>query len=331
MNWRDVLHTAMDAVRSHRLRSALTMLGILIGITAVVLTVGIGAGARADVQDDINALGTNVLVISPGSSTSSTGVRGGFGSASTLTEQDAEALTSSDAAPDVEAVAPVYHVFGIPGERVHELDHDPHGNDTRRGRRCARVTSATAASSATPTWTTPRPSWCSGATPRAELFAGPGPGRAVGQLQRRDARGRRRARTAELVRGDDEQRPGHRSALDVRATTGRWDQPQHGELDLREGDDASTLSAAYQESQALLLNNHGIANAADADFSIATAQSVLSTATVGRRHAHGDARRHRGHRAARRWHRCDEHHVGLGHRAHPRDRVAQGDRCSDPR
>ena len=92
MNWRDVLHTAMDAVRSHRLRSALTMLGILIGITAVVLTVGIGAGARADVQDDINALGTNLLVISPGSSTSSTGVRGGFGSASTLTEQDAKAL-----------------------------------------------------------------------------------------------------------------------------------------------------------------------------------------------------------------------------------------------
>ena len=67
MSWRDVLHTAGDAVRSHRLRSLLTMLGILIGITAVVLTVGIGQGARAQVQDDIDALGTDLRVISPGS------------------------------------------------------------------------------------------------------------------------------------------------------------------------------------------------------------------------------------------------------------------------
>ena len=85
MNWRDTLRTAAEAVRTHRLRSALTMLGILIGITAVVLTVGLGEGAKAQVQDQINELGTNLLVISPGSSTSSTGTRGGFGSASTLT------------------------------------------------------------------------------------------------------------------------------------------------------------------------------------------------------------------------------------------------------
>ena len=66
MTWRDTFWTAMDAVRSHRLRSALTMLGILIGITAVVLTVGIGQGASATVRDQINELGTNVLVVSPG-------------------------------------------------------------------------------------------------------------------------------------------------------------------------------------------------------------------------------------------------------------------------
>ena len=69
MNWRDTLRTAGDAVRTHRLRSALTMLGILIGITAVILTVGLGNGARADVRDQINELGTNLLVVSPGSST----------------------------------------------------------------------------------------------------------------------------------------------------------------------------------------------------------------------------------------------------------------------
>src|SRR5450432_3082779 len=106
MSWRDVLRTAGEAVRSHRLRSALTMLGILIGITAVVLTVGLGEGAKAKVQDQINELGTNVLVVSPGSSTSTSGARGGFGSASTLTHQDADSLSRSPAAPDIEAVAP---------------------------------------------------------------------------------------------------------------------------------------------------------------------------------------------------------------------------------
>ena len=60
MNWRDTFRTAGEAVRTHRLRSALTMLGILIGISAVVLTVGLGEGAKAQVRDSINSLGTNL-------------------------------------------------------------------------------------------------------------------------------------------------------------------------------------------------------------------------------------------------------------------------------
>src|ERR1700753_1978456 len=107
MTWRDTFRTATDAVRTHRLRSALTMLGILVGITAVVLTVGLGQGAKQKVQQQISELGTNLLVVSPGSTTSSTGSRGGFGSASTLTVSDAKAIATSSAAPDVKAVAPV--------------------------------------------------------------------------------------------------------------------------------------------------------------------------------------------------------------------------------
>src|SRR5581483_10337112 len=108
MRWRDTVRTATEAVRTHRLRSALTMLGILIGITAVILTVGLGAGAKAQVRDQINELGTNVLVVSPGSTTNtSSGVRGGFGSASTLTVTDAAALGDKTVAPDIEAVAAV--------------------------------------------------------------------------------------------------------------------------------------------------------------------------------------------------------------------------------
>jgi putative ABC transport system permease protein len=106
MTWGDILHNAWDAIRNHKLRSMLTSLGILIGIAAVVLTVGLGQGAQKQVSQQLNALGGNLLIISPGSSTTG-GVRGGFGSASTLTMADATALSSSTAAPDVGAVAPI--------------------------------------------------------------------------------------------------------------------------------------------------------------------------------------------------------------------------------
>ncbi len=106
MNWPETVRTGLEAIRAHRLRSGLTMLGILIGIAAVILTVGLGEGASAQISARINSLGTNLLIISPGSATSATGVRGGFGSASTLTIQDADALGSKVAAPDIAAVAP---------------------------------------------------------------------------------------------------------------------------------------------------------------------------------------------------------------------------------
>ena len=106
MSWLETLRTGLEAVRTHRLRSALTVLGILIGIAAVILTVGLGEGAQAQVASEITALGTNVLTITPGSSTSATGVRGGFGTASTLTMGDASALADKAVAPDISAVAP---------------------------------------------------------------------------------------------------------------------------------------------------------------------------------------------------------------------------------
>jgi putative ABC transport system permease protein len=106
VNWRETLRTGLEAVRSHRLRSVLTMLGILIGIAAVILTVGFGEGASAQIRAQINALGTNLLIITPGSATSSGGVNGPLGSATTLTTQDAAALASKLDAPDIAMVAP---------------------------------------------------------------------------------------------------------------------------------------------------------------------------------------------------------------------------------
>ena len=107
MRWLETLRTALGAIASHRLRSALTMLGILIGIAAVILTVGLGLGSQKQVSAQISSLGSNLLIVSPGSTSSSSGVRGGFGSATTLTATDATALASKVAAPDIGAVAPV--------------------------------------------------------------------------------------------------------------------------------------------------------------------------------------------------------------------------------
>jgi putative ABC transport system permease protein len=105
MSWAETLRTGLMGVRAHRMRSILTMLGILIGIAAVILTVGFGEGAQQQVGSEISALGSNLLIVSPGSTTSTAGVRGGFGSASTLTTSDASALDNKTTAPDIKAVA----------------------------------------------------------------------------------------------------------------------------------------------------------------------------------------------------------------------------------
>ena len=106
MRWTETWQIALEAVRTHRLRSLLTVLGIFIGIASVTLTVGLGQGASQEVESRINSLGSNLLIVSPGSSTTS-GVRGGLGSATTLTMSDAAALADPEVAPDIAKVAPV--------------------------------------------------------------------------------------------------------------------------------------------------------------------------------------------------------------------------------
>ena len=73
MIWSTTVRTAAEALRLHRMRSLLTMLGIMIGVGAVILTVGFGQGAQDQVASQINSLGSNLLIVSPGSSTSSSG------------------------------------------------------------------------------------------------------------------------------------------------------------------------------------------------------------------------------------------------------------------
>jgi len=106
VTWTETLRTGWAAVRAHSMRSILTVLGILIGIAAVILTVGLGLGTQKDVSEQISSLGSNLLIVTPGSSTDTEGFRGGFGSLFTLTRSDAAALASAVNAPDVAGVAP---------------------------------------------------------------------------------------------------------------------------------------------------------------------------------------------------------------------------------
>src|SRR5512144_367009 len=82
------VRTALRALRRNKMRSALTMLGIIIGVAAVIAMVSIGHGADAAVQQQIRALGTNLLMVVPGATTAA-GVRSGWGGVSTLTTADA--------------------------------------------------------------------------------------------------------------------------------------------------------------------------------------------------------------------------------------------------
>jgi putative ABC transport system permease protein len=85
------LSTSWTAVVTHKLRSFLTILGVVIGIAAVIILMSVGSGVQASILNNFKNLGANTITISPGSSTSG-GVRGGFGSASTLTLEDAQAI-----------------------------------------------------------------------------------------------------------------------------------------------------------------------------------------------------------------------------------------------
>ena len=102
MTYFDAILSALDALRLHKLRSALTMLGIIIGVAAVIAMMAVGAGARERVVAQIRSLGSNLLVVIPGNVTQA-GVRLGTGASPTLSDEDAAAIVSEISAVQVTA------------------------------------------------------------------------------------------------------------------------------------------------------------------------------------------------------------------------------------
>jgi putative ABC transport system permease protein len=100
--WQSV-RIAARSLRVNKLRSALTMLGIIIGVSAVIAMVGVGAGAQARVAEQIQSLGSNLIIVLSGSVTSG-GIRLGTGSQLTISEDDATAIARE--VPAVQVAAP---------------------------------------------------------------------------------------------------------------------------------------------------------------------------------------------------------------------------------
>ena len=282
MSWLETLRTGLNGIRSHRLRSGLTVLGILIGIAAVILTVGLGEGAQAQVSSDITALGTNLLTVSPGSSTSTGGIRGGFGTASTLTTYDASALASPTVAPDIKAVAPI--------------------TDSEETLTAGTSNWSTSVVGSTPSWITVRGETVAqgrfidnqdvsdheavvvlGSTTASELFSRGDP---VGQTVDVDGLpltvvgvlnsvGSSTSSSTTSDPDDTAIVPISTAAQEIFGGTSR-DAVSSIIVQARSSND---LTAAYQEADHELLALHGITTAADADFNITSEAQALSTAT----------------------------------------------------
>ena len=99
-----LLGSVWGGVITHKLRSFLTMLGIVVGVAAVIVLMSVGKGTTQSVVSRFSALGVNTLTVSPGATQQQGGVRTAFGSASTLTLEDAEAIATN--VNNVVAVAP---------------------------------------------------------------------------------------------------------------------------------------------------------------------------------------------------------------------------------
>ncbi len=278
MTWLETLRTGIDGVRTHRLRSGLTVVGIMIGIAAVILTVGLGQGAQNQVASEITALGTNLLTVTPGSTTSSSGIRQGFGSASTLTEADADALQSKTVAPDIKAVAPVASSSETLTAGSSTWTSTVNGTtpawETARSRNVTQgrfiddqdVTDGTAVA-------------VLGSTTASELFKGVDP---VGETVKVDGVPMTVIGVLNSV-GSSSTSTGSTQddqvVVPITTATERLFGSNSLSSVLVQATSASTLSAAYQEIDAELLDLHGISTSSNADFTITSEQSLVSTST----------------------------------------------------
>ena len=264
--------TGMRGLLGHRLRSILTTLGILFGVAAVICTVGIGTASADSVNSRIAALGTNLLTVSPGSTTSF-GVRGGSGSANTLTMEDVKGLEDKQDAPDVAAVAPV-----VSGSAT-LVSTSTNWSTTVDGSSPGWLTANARTLSAGVFFTQQQVKQHSqvvvlgtttaqdlGVTVGSQVTISGAPFDVVGILAATGSTG--------FINNDD---------LAVVPITTAQDQITGGSPDsvqriLLSATSSATIGSAYLEADQLLLQTHHITNTASPDFNITSASTLASTA-----------------------------------------------------
>src|SRR3954447_25353325 len=128
MRLTEAMRSALSAIVANALRSLLTMLGIVIGVAAVIAMVAIGSGAPNLVDQQIRSLGANLAIVTPGNVTQG-GARLGAGAASSLTDEDAEAIRREidgvvAAAPFVQGGTQVVAGGSNWGTRIYGIDRD---------------------------------------------------------------------------------------------------------------------------------------------------------------------------------------------------------------
>ena len=276
MGWAETVRTALSALNARRMRSALTMLGILIGIAAVMLTVGLGQGAQQQITGQINALGSNLIVVTP-SQSSSGGFRGGGSAVSTLTMQDAEMLADTAIAPDVIAVAPTSSAAGSLQSSETTWTSTVVGTVPAWLQVRARIVDAGRFFTQEELDTSANVAVL-GSTTAEELFASGAP---VGQTVSINGTaftviGVLKSEGTSGVSDQDDTVLVPISTLAARlSSSGNADSVSAIYLS---GKDTSTLSAAYQQVNTALLASHQV-TADSADFTVATQASLVETAT----------------------------------------------------
>ncbi len=274
MNLVETLRSGLEAIAAHRLRSGLTVLGILIGIASVILTVGFGEGASTSVESAISSLGTNLLIVTPGSSTTGL-VRRGLGTADTLTYQDAEDLANKTVCPDISGVAPQMSSIATLVAGSNNWTTTVYGTTTSwlavRDRSMALgswFTNADVSHYANVV--------VLGQTTAQELGLTFDP---VGQTV--DINNLPFTVTGVLTSAGSSTSAQNEDDLAVLPITTA--QELTGSTNVNtiylQARSSSTLNMAYQEADDELLQLHGITNPADADFTITTQTSLLSTAS----------------------------------------------------
>ncbi len=277
MNYRETLRSALESILSHRSRSVVTVLGILIGIAAVIVTVGLGQGSQQKVDSTISSLGSNLLIVTPGS-TSSGGVRRGLGSSSTLTIQDANALANHIDAPDISSVVPIVQAGSVLQANGNSWTAPVVGTTT--GYLAARDRQIAIGSFFTQQDVTANADVIDiGTVVAAQLFGAANP---VGQtitIQNTPFQviGELASAGSSATANEDDQVFIPISTAMTQVVGGS--NPSSVSQILLQAKNSSSINAAYQEANNLLLQTHGITNPTAADFTITTETQLLTTAT----------------------------------------------------